>query len=304
MAAKALTELSYSSKCQLTDSDGLDNELMNQNVAEEGETNSQPATGSPPPVEIKEEPTTTVDQHHCSEREATMRRNDSPCNFEDNRPIINSLEDLRATLIANNLQAHHKEDFNENILNLQQRLETAAVLMDISKKVVISPPCSNPESPSICIETDPSIINSVIKLNRPSNNHRLRSSMMMKSKPKKKAKFDLAHLSNILMSSQRAYNPSSIKNFELNGPMQIGPACLFDCNVSDNKRGLLTAMDSEHSSDSNRLEVDINTIAERRSPESIASEDHGTDAATTQLWQALAQSAGKRILHFIVKTLL
>ena len=40
----------------------------------------------------------------------------------------------------------------KNLTQLQQHLETAAVLMDISKKVIISPPSSNPQSPSLASE--------------------------------------------------------------------------------------------------------------------------------------------------------
>jgi hypothetical protein len=37
----------------------------------------------------------------------------------------------------------------KNLTQLQQRLETAAVLMDMGKKVIISPPSSNPQSPKV-----------------------------------------------------------------------------------------------------------------------------------------------------------
>lgn len=302
MAAKALTELSGSSKTpQTTEEEGAmaANDLKDSSEAEQQE-HHHPVS---PAVKIKDEPMTIANQHHCDELEGIAGSSNSLSNYDDTRPTMtdHNMEEYGSELVGDNgnHQEPNMEVLSENILNLQQRLETAAVLMDISKKVVISPPCSNPESPSICVETDPSIINSVIKLNRrPNNNHRLRGNrtkFVTKTTAPKKGRFDLAHLSNILMSSQHSSNPTSIKNFELNDTRQMSPSCLFDC--TDSKRGLLTAIESDHSSDSHRLEIDLNTLAERRSPESMASEDHGTDAATTQLWQALAQSAGKTDRH-------
>nr|XP_029732603.1 box A-binding factor [Aedes albopictus] len=55
-------------------------------------------------------------------------------------------------------QLHHHQQQQQliqvkNLTQLQQEhLETAAVLMDISKKVIISPPSSNPQSPSLIAE--------------------------------------------------------------------------------------------------------------------------------------------------------
>lgn len=284
MAAKALTELSYSSKTQIY----LDNEKISIISTDDENPNKVHYNHSVNALaKIKEEPMVIANHYHCEGTETIKKRNSfSKC--DDTRSLVNAFDDFKEALITDNNQDNKSDDLRENILNLQQRLETAAVLMDISKKVVISPPCSNPESPNMCIETDPSIINSVIKLNRPNNNHRLHNSMLMKMFPKK-GKFDLVHLSNILMS-QHSCNASSIKNFELNEKLQMSRSCIFDCNNS--KQGILTAIDSDHSTDSNRLGTDINTLVEHRSPESIVSEDHGTDAATTQLWQALAQSAG------------
>ncbi|KAI8043427.1 hypothetical protein M5D96_004759 [Drosophila gunungcola] len=52
-------------------------------------------------------------------------------------------------------------------------------------------------------------------------------------------------------------------------------------------------LDSGDSSDSHKLEMDItSSINDRKTPDSLSS-DHATDAATTQLWQALARSAAK-----------
>lgn len=48
-------------------------------------------------------------------------------------------------LLPVNAAALHQQKLSQ----LQQQLETAAVLMDISKKVIISPPSSNPQSPSV-----------------------------------------------------------------------------------------------------------------------------------------------------------
>lgn len=72
------------------------------------------------------------------------------------------------------------------------------------------------------------------------------------------------------------------------------------------------AVDSNDSSDSERLQMDVdednnkahntivgsdNQITDRETPESMTSDDQqgvdGTDPATTQLWQALAHTTGK-----------
>jgi len=66
-----------------------------------------------------------------------------------------------------------KDSETEKYENLQQQLETAAVLMDISKKIVISPPCSNPQSPCFSAAVDTSIKSSVIKSKRPLNQNEI-----------------------------------------------------------------------------------------------------------------------------------
>lgn len=248
MAAKALTELSNSAKAKLFSL------KVNKNIQ---------------PSFVEDINCTNSIKSKNFGRDLSLERNiDTADNsiYEMPNPTNKRFEKLQHDLITN-------EDKDKN-LSLQQQLETAAVLMDISKKVIISPPCSNPESP--CLVSDSSIKNSVIKSKRPLDS-KLTTEMDLSVK---KPKLELANFSDLLISE--GHNDlSGIKSFRTNESLNI-----FETNEDK------SSSDSEHSLDSNRLEMDITTLTERRTPESVASEDHGTDAATTQLWQALAHSAG------------
>uniref|UniRef100_A0A1A9WEX2 GATA-type domain-containing protein n=1 Tax=Glossina brevipalpis TaxID=37001 RepID=A0A1A9WEX2_9MUSC len=251
MAAKALTELSNSAKAKLF-SLKVNKNIQSSFVEDINCTNS-----------IKSENFT---------KDLSLERNiDTADNsvYEMPNPTSKRFEKLQHDLITS-------EDKDKN-LSLQQQLETAAVLMDISKKVIISPPCSNPESP--CLASDSSIKNSVIKSKRPLDS-KLTTEMDLSVK---KPKLELVNFSDLLISESHN-DLSNIKSFGTNEPL----------NIFDTKEEKLSS-DSEHSLDSNRLEMDITTLTERRTPESVASEDHGTDAATTQLWQALAHSAANNV---------
>uniref|UniRef100_A0A1A9ZQW9 ZAD domain-containing protein n=1 Tax=Glossina pallidipes TaxID=7398 RepID=A0A1A9ZQW9_GLOPL len=252
MAAKALTELSNSAKAKLFSL------KVNKNIQ---------------PSFVEDSNSTNSIKSKNFGRDLSLERNiDTADNsiYEMPNPTNKRFEKLQHDLITN-------EDKDKN-LSLQQQLETAAVLMDISKKVIISPPCSNPESP--CLASDSSIKNSVIKSKRPLDS-KLTTEMDLSVK---KPKLELANFSDLLISE--GHNDlSGIKSFRTNESLNI-----FETNEDK------SSSDSEHSLDSNRLEMDITTLTERRTPESVASEDHGTDAATTQLWQALAHSADNSLL--------
>ncbi|XP_054082796.1 polyglutamine-repeat protein pqn-41 isoform X1 [Zeugodacus cucurbitae] len=238
--------------------------------------------------------------------------------------------------------------------NLQQKLETAAVLMDISKKVIISPPCSNrqsPNLPSMQTTTDESIIkNSVIKNERPSNEKTTTTTTTTATTVTatvtttqqdgkeidlsiKKAKHEFSNTQPIATATTTTTTISQLLHYtrptilELQQQQQqqkqqqqqqqqthIQPVNLELETTSIIKGGIeitnrpcsstqLTTIpikkeatnaytDSDESSDSNRLEMDMSSMLnERKTPDSITSEEQATDVATTQLWQALARSA-------------
>lgn len=79
-------------------------------------------------------------------------------------PVISPTEAIVAEVPNTSTQNSSQSLPTHNILQsqntkqflLQQQLETAAVLMDISKKVIISPPSSNPQSPCLMLNnTEP-----------------------------------------------------------------------------------------------------------------------------------------------------
>ncbi|KAH8389485.1 hypothetical protein KR200_009542 [Drosophila serrata] len=204
----------------------------------------------------------------------------------------------------------------EKYENLQQQLETAAVLMDISKKIVISPPCSNPQSPcfSAAATVDTSIKSSVIKSKRPLKQNEIEDGVEIDLSVKKQK--------NDYSSNQRnastAVVPPQLHNFCQTPILDIqshlrneedfhqnysitinqvggggGSSAAADYKLKAPKASTNSLQDSGDSSDSHKLEMDItSSINDRKTPDSLSS-DHATDAATTQLWQALARSAAK-----------
>ncbi|XP_039950560.1 uncharacterized protein LOC126753548 isoform X2 [Bactrocera neohumeralis] len=239
----------------------------------------------------------------------------------------------------------------ENIRNLQQKLETAAVLMDISKKVIISPPCSNRQSPNLpsMQTTDESIKNSVIKNERPSNEKTTTTTASTVTATVtatqqdgkeidlsiKKAKHEFSNtqpttttttVSQLLhytrptilelqqqhqqkqqhqpppppQQQQQQQKHIQPVNLELEttsiikGGIEIRsrPCSSTQLSIPIKKENTTPYTDSDESSDSNRLEMDMGSMLnERKTPDSITSEEQATDVATTQLWQALARSA-------------
>ncbi|KAH8281599.1 hypothetical protein KR054_001759 [Drosophila jambulina] len=200
----------------------------------------------------------------------------------------------------------------EKYENLQQQLETAAVLMDISKKIVISPPCSNPQSPcfSAAATVDTSIKSSVIKSKRPLKQNEIEDGVEIDLSVKKQK--------NDYSSNQRnasaAVVPPQLHNFCQTPILDIqshlrneedfhqnysitinqvggggGSSAAADYKLKAPKASTNSLQDSGDSSDSHKLEMDItSSINDRKTPDSLSS-DHATDAATTQIWQALAR---------------
>lgn len=205
-----------------------------------------------------------------------------------------------------NLDLHNNVSDIEQYKNLQQQLETAAVLMTISKKIVISPPCSNRQSPCLSAVVNTSIKSSVIKSKRPSINNDLQDGVEIDLSVKKPKSEHNSKL-NIVPTTSSFSHPH-ILSADINPLMtdesfkkcsitlnEVGPSN-YQLNTKNLQPESISASClsvSEDSSDSNKLEMDIAaTMYDRKTPESVNS-DHATDAATTQLWQALARSAGK-----------
>lgn len=211
--------------------------------------------------------------------------------------------------LDNGMAIKSKDSDVEQYKNLQQQLETAAVLMDISKKIVISPPCSNPQSPCLSANVDTSIKSSVIKSKRPSIDSDVQDGVEIDLSVKK-IKSEYGSEPNVA-PARSSYCPQPIpdihasptriegnaKNYIITTP-KIESSCQWTATKKRNAESITPCLsDSEDSSDSNKLEMDIaSAMNDRKTPESVNS-DHTTDAATTQLWQALARSAGKNIKH-------
>ncbi|XP_046801621.1 transcription factor stalky isoform X3 [Lucilia cuprina] len=174
---------------------------------------------------------------------------------------------------------------NEKSQCLQQQLETAAVLMDISKKVIISPPCSNPQSPRLCSSIDSSILNSVIKDKRPVN------SDIEMDLSKKDSRCDLRNFIDFYSQQEK-----SIVSHEDCLENQITKETKLERKLDTNafnftENSGLPYTNTQSDPKTKMLNIETEIRFERTSPDSLTSEEHGTDAATTQLWQALARSA-------------
>ncbi|XP_036321357.1 uncharacterized protein LOC118735612 [Rhagoletis pomonella] len=278
---------------------------------------------------------TTTEEMLGNQTAAAYYSNDNPLKYDG---VISP------NTIANNLINMKNENLPniEKIRNLQQKLETAAVLMDISKKVIISPPCSNRQSPNLpsMQTTDESIKNSVIKTERPSNEKTTTvvtstvTTTLQDGKEidlsikKPKLEFSNTQQTATNVSQLLHYTRPTILelqqqhqhhqqpqqthtqpvNLDLENASIIKggientsiPCSSTQLPIPNRKEtpaataavGAVAYTDSDESSDSNRLEMDMSSMLnERKSPDSITSEEQVTDIATTQLWQALARSA-------------
>lgn len=255
-----------------------------------------------------------------------------------------------------------------NLTQLQQHLETAAVLMDISKKVIISPPSSNPQSPSVTehqhhhqhqhqsaaqhqqLHSSSTNHHHSTNNNKITNNNHQQSITSSVINMKRSASTEEIDLS--LNKRQRSAGSSPLSNASstatavdhahmrkaLNPPTDLSVIKRNDpfYHQHNNHQSMDEEVLSQHtnensndSSDPGRLQMDINsqeahdaaanddmkpymgrgfyhgnhrTIHQvqrqppvivdsgRETPDSMQSEDHGTDPATTQLWQALART--------------
>lgn len=190
-----------------------------------------------------------------------------------------------------------EDNYFDKSQSFQQKLETAAVLMDISKKVIISPPCSNPQSPRLCSFVDSSILNSVIKNKRPLNNN----SEYEMDLSKKNSRCDLQNLIDFYSIQDKSVSPPEVcsdkhvfKEEKLTGKLDTN-----NLNIVTNSNA--TQTNTQSFPKIKLLSIETEVRHDRRTPDSLTSEEHGTDAATTQLWQALARSAGKKIGHTLLK---
>lgn len=224
----------------------------------------------------------------------------------------------------------------KNLTQLQQHLETAAVLMDIGKKVIISPPSSNPQSPSSLEHhqhhnnnhmnsnknSKKSISTSVIKVNnRQIQSRRMPSNALCLSLQAQD--YSIGHMKRTPSSEEMDLSIKRMKKMggntictpvpTLSNMIPLIKKEVIKKEMNENDDRMSPHSDSNDSdSDSGRLQMDISSQEDadeikslsnmnkigRDTPESLISEEHafdGTDAATTQLWQALAQHTTSKI---------
>lgn len=195
------------------------------------------------------------------------------------------------------------------LTQLQQHLETAAVLMDISKKVIISPPSSNPQSPGL---SDQQNVKMTIKRSSGDEIDTSASKRMKNAKGKNVT-------TTVYQLNADARASASIKTEPYNADDSEGNRYDSDNESNDSDPGRLQMdISSSHDMDDgtdagidrcssspvklvykHNRSYNNNTASGRETPESNKSDDHRTDPATTQLWQALAGSTGN--LTFFLK---
>ncbi|KAG4072250.1 hypothetical protein HA402_004182 [Bradysia odoriphaga] len=239
--------------------------------------------------------------HHHHQKQQQQKNQSSLVTSILSKNHINHLEansvsvipiEAKTSTIANNIQTRSNSNQQKppiiqmkSLSQLQQQLETAAVLMDISKKVIISPPSSNPQSPSVLDQSQPqSITSTVINLKRSTSLEEMDLSVKRQK---------------ISVDEQPSPHRDGRKNY------QSADLTVIKRRVKEEIPDELSQQsDSNDSSDPGRLQMDINSQdsddskfnhkqivdSGRETPDSLKSEDHGTDPATTQLWQALART--------------
>ncbi|XP_034472457.1 uncharacterized protein LOC117780144 isoform X2 [Drosophila innubila] len=319
IAAKALTELSKSSKTRYSQRQPkLDGPLNSaKNLERHMENNIRDIQTPLMYSNLFESPSQSQTSSNAIERE--------PMKIQDSNLMTARTATIKTEKyfeLDNGTAMNSKDPDVEQYKSLQQQLETAAVLMDISKKIVISPPCSNPQSPCLSAIVDTSIKSSVIKSKRPSIDNEMQDSVEIDLSVKKK-KIEYSTERNVVApttattiatiattaTTRNTFGQPPILDIQAN-PIRIGDGDPKNYSITINDVGssgyqlntkklntesiaTTCLSDSEDSSDSNKLEMDIaSAMNDRKTPESVNS-DHATDAATTQLWQALARSAAK-----------
>lgn len=210
------------------------------------------------------------------------------------------------------------------LTQLQQHLETAAVLMDISKKVIISPPSSNPQSPSVSEHVPSTMKSSRMPLKRSGNAEEMdlstkRSKSVVKkvylhgksnhgNNPYQIDNYSSQALKSVIIKNEPVFK-DDVENDDMNGNNQYDSD--IDSNDSDPDRLQMDISSSQEVDDANagrRTTSPVKMVYKhnrsqnnkhhvtidsgRETPESNKSDDHRTDPATTQLWQALARTTG------------
>lgn len=199
------------------------------------------------------------------------------------------------------------------LTQLQQHLETAAVLMDISKKVIISPPSSNPQSPGVGGGDAQSQNNVKMTIKRSRTNDEV--DLSSKRQRSDKVSTTVYQLDNNVKPSMSAVTIKSEPVYG-NEEMSHGNRYESDNDTNDSDPGRLqmdisSSQDAEDGEQNDRARYASTPVklvykhnrsfnnnttpiidSGRDTPESNKSDDHRTDPATTQLWQALARSTG------------
>lgn len=223
---------------------------------------------------------------------------------------LNQMNHMHATMppeAATALEMHR-------LTQLQQHLETAAVLMDISKKVIISPPSSNPQSPgmgdaqqnvkmtikrSSGDDTDATATKR-IKSNAKGNNitttiYQLDSNVRPNIRVKSESMYG-ANTTNAAAAVDDTegirYDSDNDSNDSDPGRLEMDISSTHDNDDGHSDAGRCSSSPVKLVYKHNRS-FNNNTLSGRDTPESNKSDDHRTDPATTQLWQALARSTGK-----------
>lgn len=157
MAAKALTELSNTSN-NLSSSSiyNSSNKKWKQSAELASQKNQQQQTVL----------SNSISVIPIIKKESNSSKSDISENYVDAADVGTSAAEADLNEDHNNGGTKYSVNVNisttsslEKLTHLQQQLETAAVLMDISKKAIISPPSSNPQSPSLQLMTENNSIN-------------------------------------------------------------------------------------------------------------------------------------------------
>lgn len=221
---------------------------------------------------------------------------------------LNQINQMHSQMPPEGATASEMQRFTQ----LQQQLETAAVLMDISKKVIISPPSSNPQSPGLGDTNH-------------HQHHQHHHHQNVKMTIKRAGDDIVSSASKRMKNNAKGNNNITTTVYQLDTNARPGVSVKTEpiYNAADDSEGNRYDSDNDsNDSDPGRLQMDIssthddnvndsircssspvkliykqnrsynNNTSGRGTPESNKSDDHRTDPATTQLWQALARSTG------------
>lgn len=220
---------------------------------------------------------------------------------------LNQMNHMQATMpheAATALEMHR-------LTQLQQHLETAAVLMDISKKVIISPPSSNPQSPGLG-DNQQNVKMTIKRMssNNTNDDYDMTNSKRMKGNNVTTTVYQLdndirPNMPTTAVKSEPTYSADDNSDNESNDS-DPGRLQMDISSTHDNDDGMDGNESIRCSSSPVKLvykhnrSFNNNKSSGRDTPESNKSDDHRTDPATTQLWQALARSTGKNQLVLFI----